>query len=128
MAGEGRTEAGNAATARAVGRMLRVSPRKLNLVVREIRGQPVQQAHMRLAGSRRRIAESVRKVLDSAVANAESNHGMNVDQLVVAEAWVGKNLTLRRGRARARGRYGPIRKPFSQVTILLAEESEAEDK
>lgn len=107
--------------ARAVGRMLRVSPRKLNLVVSEIRGHPVEEAHRRLAGSRRRIAQSVRKVLDSAVANADSNHGLDVDNLVVAGAWVGKNLTLRRLRARARGRASPIRKSFSQVTIVLRE-------
>ena len=117
---------GGPRSARAVGRMLRVSPRKLNEVAREIRGCSVAEATTRLTGSRRRIALTVRKVLDSAVANAENNFGMEVDRLMVSEAWVGKNLVLKRGRARARGRYGRILKPFSQITIHLRERSEAE--
>lgn len=109
------------AEARATGRMLRTSPQKLNLVVREIRGQPVEEAQRRLRGSPKRIAEAVVKVLDSAVANADARQDIDVDRLAVAEAWVGRNITLKRGRPRARGRYGPIRKPFSQVTIVLRE-------
>ncbi len=115
--------AGDVTEARAVGRMLRVSPQKLNLVVREIRGQSIDEAHRRLHGSRRRIAAAVDKVLQSAVANADARQDMDVDRLVVAEAWVGKNLTMKRGRPRARGRFGPIRKLFSQVTIVLREQA-----
>lgn len=111
--------------ARAVLRMLRVSPRKLNLVAGLIRGMRVERALAELEFSHRRIAHDVRKVLASAVANAENNHGLDIDALVVAEAFVGKNLVLKRMSARARGRGARIEKPFSQITIILRE---TEDK
>ncbi|MCL4189136.1 MAG: 50S ribosomal protein L22 [Rhodobacteraceae bacterium] len=99
--------------------MLRTSPQKLNLVAAMIRGKKVERALADLTFSKRRIAGDVRKCLQSAIANAENNHGLDVDELVVAEAWVGKNLVLKRGRPRARGRYGKIMKPFSEITIKL---------
>lgn len=105
--------------ARAVARMLRVSPRKLNLVAAMIRGKPVSKALADLDFSRKRIAGDVRKCLMSAVANAENNHGLDVDQLVVDEAYVGKNLVMKRGRPRARGRYARIMKPFAQLTVKV---------
>ncbi len=111
--------------AMAVARMLRVSPQKLNLVAESIRGKPVAAALADLTFSKKRIAGDVKKALQSAVANAENNHGLDVDALVVAEAWVGKNITLKRGRPRARGRFGKILKPFSQVTIVVREVEEA---
>ncbi len=107
--------------AMAKARMLRVSPQKLNLVAAMIRGKPVQTALNDLAFSRKRIATDVSKCLQSAVANAENNHGLDVDALVVAEAYVGKNLTLKRFRPRARGRVGRISKPFSEITIKVRE-------
>jgi len=110
-----------ARTVRAVGRMLRVSPQKLNLVAREIRGMSAQRASQRLAGSNRRAAKLLNTVLYSAIANAENNYGLDPDLLVVDQAWVGKNLVLRRGRPRARGRWSAIRKPFSQITVTLRE-------
>ncbi len=100
-------------------RMLRTSPQKLNLVAALIRGKKVGKALADLTFSKRRIAGDVRKCLQSAIANAENNHGLDVDSLVVAEAWVGKNLVLKRGRPRARGRYGKIMKPFSEITIKV---------
>jgi large subunit ribosomal protein L22 len=105
--------------ARAVNRMLRVSPQKLNLVAQLIRGKKVGLALADLSFSRKRIADNVKKTLESAIANAENNHDLDVDDLVVAEAFVGKNLVLKRGRPRARGRYGRILKPFSQITIVV---------
>jgi len=102
-------------------RMLRTSPQKLNLVAAMIRGKKVDRALNDLAFSKRRIAQDVRKCLQSAIANAENNHGLDVDELVVAEAYVGKNLTLKRGRPRARGRFGRIMKPFSELTIKVRE-------
>ncbi|HSM19234.1 MAG TPA: 50S ribosomal protein L22 [Hyphomicrobiales bacterium] len=105
--------------ARAVNRMLRISPQKLNLVAEMIRGKKVGPALADLTFSRKRIAEEVRKTLEAAIANAENNHDLDVDDLVVAEAYVGKNLVLKRGRPRARGRYGRIMKPFSQLTIVV---------
>ncbi|MFQ5438775.1 MAG: 50S ribosomal protein L22 [Paracoccaceae bacterium] len=110
--------------AMAVSRMLRTSPQKLNLVAQLIRGKSVEKAMSDLAFSKKRISEDVLKTLKSAVANAENNHGLDVDDLVVAEAWVGKNLTLKRGRPRARGRFGKILKPFAQVTIKVRENEE----
>ncbi|MCY4463575.1 MAG: 50S ribosomal protein L22 [Albidovulum sp.] len=104
--------------------MLRVSAQKLNLVARIIRGKPVAKAVDELAFSKKRIAGDVRKCLMSAVANAENNHELDVDILVVAEAYVGKRLVMRRGRPRARGRFGPIRKPVSQLTIVVREQAE----
>ncbi len=111
--------------AQAVGRLIRVSPIKLNLVAGLIRGKSVEAALAELAFSRRRIAADVRKVLESAVANAENNHQLDVDQLIVAEAYVGKNLVMKRFRPRARGRTASIRKPFSQITIVVREIEEA---
>jgi large subunit ribosomal protein L22 len=105
-------------------RMLRTSPQKLNLVAAMIRGKKVEKALADLAFSKRRISEDVRKCLQSAIANAENNHNLDVDELVVAEAWVGKHITLKRGRPRARGRYGRINKPFSELTIKVRQVEE----
>jgi len=110
--------------AMAMNRMLRVSPQKLNLVAQMIRGVAVDKALTMLTFSKKRIAADVKKTLQSAVANAENNHGLDVDELVVAEAWVGKNLVLKRGRPRARGRFGRIEKPFSQLTIKVRQVEE----
>jgi len=110
--------------ARAVGRMIRTSPQKLGEVAGLIRGQQVGQALTNLEFSKRRIARRVREVLQSAIANAENNHDLDVDQLVVAEAHVGKGLVMRRFRPRARGRVGRIRKPFSSITIVVEEREE----
>ena len=110
--------------AMAVNRMLRTSPQKLNLVAAMIRGKPVDKALAALTFSKRRIAEDVKKTLESAIANAENNHGLDVDELVVAEAWVGKNMIMKRGRPRARGRFGKIHKPFSQLTIKVRQVEE----
>ncbi|WP_371037627.1 MULTISPECIES: 50S ribosomal protein L22 [unclassified Rhodosalinus] len=100
-------------------RMLRTSPQKLNLVAAMIRGKKVDRALNDLTFSNKRIAQDVKKCLQSAIANAENNHNLDVDELVVAEAWVGKNLVLKRGRPRARGRFGRIVKPFSELTIKV---------
>ena len=110
--------------AMAVSRMLKTSPQKLNLVAQLIRNKPVAKALSELTFSKKRIADDVKKTLQSAIANAENNHGLDVDELIVAEAWVGKNLTMKRGRPRARGRYGKILKPFAQVTILVRQPEE----
>ena len=112
--------------AMAKTRMLRTSPQKLNLVAALIRGKTVDRALTDLTFSKKRIAEDVKKTLQSAVANAENNHGLDVDELIVAEAWVGKNLVMKRGRPRARGRFGKILKPFSQVTIKVRQVAEEE--
>ena len=100
-------------------KMLRTSPQKLNLVAGMIRGKKVGTALSDLTFSKRRIAQDVKKCLQSAIANAENNHGLDVDELIVAEAFVGKNLVMKRGRPRARGRYGKIMKPFSEITIKV---------
>lgn len=105
-------------------RMLRTSPQKLNLVAAMIRGKKVEKALTDLTFSNKRIANDVRKCLQSAIANAENNHNLDVDELVVAEAYVGKNLTLKRGRPRARGRFGRIIKPFSELTIKVRQVEE----
>ena len=110
--------------AQAVGRMLRVSPQKLNLVAQLIRGKKVETALADLTFSRKRIAGDVKKVLQSAIANAENNHDLDVDDLVVSEAYVGKNLVMNRWHARARGRVGRIEKPFSQITIVVRQVEE----
>lgn len=102
-------------------RMLRTSPQKLNLVAAMIRGKRVDKALSDLTFSRKRIAGDVKKCLQSAIANAENNHNLDVDELIVAEAWVGKNLVMKRGRPRARGRFGALRKPFSELTIKVRE-------
>ena len=101
--------------------MLRTSPQKLNLVAAMIRGKKVDKALSDLTFSKRRIAGDVKKCLQSAIANAENNHNLDVDQLVVAEAWVGKGMVMKRGRPRARGRFGKILKPFSESTIKVRE-------
>ncbi len=108
----------------AVSRMLKTSPQKLNLVAQLIRNKPVDKALADLTFSKKRIADDVKKTLQSAIANAENNHGLDVDELIVAEAYVGKNLTMKRGRPRARGRFGKILKPFAQVTILVRQKEE----
>jgi large subunit ribosomal protein L22 len=105
--------------AMAKSRMLRTSPQKLNLVAGLIRGKKVDKAIADLVFSKKRISGDVLKCLQSAIANAENNHGLDVDELVVAEAFCGKNLTLKRGRPRARGRFGKIMKPFSELTIKV---------
>jgi large subunit ribosomal protein L22 len=105
--------------AKAVTRMLRVSPQKLNLVAQLIRGKKVASALADLEFSRKRIARDVRKCLESAIANAENNHDLDVDELVVAEAHVGKALVIKRFAARGRGRVGSIFKPFSHLTIVV---------
>jgi large subunit ribosomal protein L22 len=100
---------------------LRTSPRKLNLVAQSIRGLPVQRALNELEFSPKRIATDVRKALYSAVSNAENNHNLDIDNLVVAEAYVGKNIVMKRFSARARGRASRIEKPFSEITIVVRE-------
>ena len=112
--------------ARAVLRSVRTSPQKHNLVAATIRGKKVEAALAELAFSRRRIAGDVKKTLQSAIANAENNHQLDVDQLVVAEASVGKSFVIKRFRPRARGRVGRIRKPFSHLTIVVREREETE--
>jgi large subunit ribosomal protein L22 len=107
--------------AKAVARMLRVSPQKLNLVAALIRGKKVATALADLEFSRKRIARDVRKCLQSAIANAENNHGLDIDELVVAEAHVGKSLVMKRFTPRGRGRAARIMKPFSQITIVVRE-------
>ena len=110
--------------ARAVTRLMRVSPQKLNLLAQLIRGKKVDRALADLTFSRKRIAKDVKKTLESAIANAENNHDLDVDALVVAEAYVGKNLVLKRVRPRARGRAGRIEKPFAQITVILRQVEE----
>ncbi|TRO91278.1 50S ribosomal protein L22 [Glycocaulis profundi] len=111
--------------ARSKVRMLRISPQKLNLVASMIRGKPVEKALNELAFSRKRAAVDVKKALESAIANAENNHGLDIDSLVVSEAYVGKNLVMKRFRARARGRGARILKPFAELTIVVREVEEA---
>jgi large subunit ribosomal protein L22 len=110
--------------ARAVTRLMRVSPQKLSLLAQLIRGKKVDRALADLTFSRKRIAKDVKKTLESAIANAENNHDLDVDALVVVEAYVGKNLVMKRMRARARGRAGRIEKPFSQITVVLRQVEE----
>jgi large subunit ribosomal protein L22 len=110
--------------ARAVTRLMRVSPQKLNLLAQLIRGKKVERALADLAFSRKRVAKDVKKTLESAIANAENNHDLDVDALVVAEAYVGKSLVMKRIRARARGRAARIEKPFAQITVVLRQVEE----
>jgi large subunit ribosomal protein L22 len=107
--------------AKAVARMLRVSPQKLNLLAQLIRGKKVSTALADLEFSRKRIAVDVRKCLESAIANAENNHDLDVDDLVVSEAHVGKALVIKRHESRGRGRMGSIQKPFANLTIVVRE-------
>ncbi len=109
----------------AVNRNMRISPIKLNQVAATIRGKKVDKALAELTFSRKRIAREVRKVLESAIANAENNHDLDIDSLVVAEAYVGKRMVMKRWKPRARGRVGRILKPFSQLTIVVREVEEA---
>ena len=106
-------------------RTLRTSARKLNLVAASIRGLKVQRALNELEFSHKRIAKDVRKALQSAISNAENNHNLDIDSLVVAEAFVGKNLIMKRFHARARGRASRVEKPFSEITIVVREVGEA---
>ena len=112
--------------AKAVARMLRVSPQKLNLVASLIRGKAVATALADLEFSNKRISVEVKKTLESAIANAENNHDLDVDDLVVAQAWVGKDIVLKRFSPRARGRAGRIEKPFANITIVVREVAAAE--
>ena len=100
-------------------RMLKTSPQKLNLLAGLIRGKKVDRALNDLTFSKKRIAADIKKCLQTAIANAENNHNLDVDELIVSEAYVGKNLTMKRGRPRARGRFGRIIKPFSEITIKV---------
>jgi large subunit ribosomal protein L22 len=111
--------------AMAMARNLRVSPQKLNLVAQSIRGMRVEKALAELEFSRKRISTDVRKCLQSAIANAENNHGLDIDRLVVAKAFVGKNMVMKRMHARARGRGSRVEKPFSQITIIVRETVES---
>ena len=113
--------------ARAVLRNVRVSPQKLNLVATMIRKMDVGKALAALQFSRRRISNDVKKVLESAIANAENNHSLDVDRLVVKEAYVGKSLVMKRFRPRAKGRASPIKKPFSRITIVLEEKKQKKE-
>ena len=112
--------------ARAVTRTIRVSPQKLNLVATMIRGKKVETALADLTFSRKRIAETVKKTLQSAIANAENNHDLDVDNLIVAEAYVGKSIVLKRFHVRGRGRASRILRPFSHLTIVVREVEEEE--
>ncbi|XSG82291.1 MAG: 50S ribosomal protein L22 [Methyloligella sp. ZOD6] len=111
--------------AQAVTRLLRVSPQKLNLVAQMIRGKKVERALADLTFSRKRIAQDVKKTLQSAIANAENNHDLDVDSLVVKEAFVGKGLVMKRIKPRARGRAARILKPFSQITVVVRQVEDA---
>ncbi|MFT5487272.1 MAG: large subunit ribosomal protein L22 [Paracoccaceae bacterium] len=110
--------------AKAFAKTIRVSPQKLNLVAQSIRGLPAERALAELSFSRKRIAVTVRTVLQAAIANAENNHQLDVDRLVVSEASVGKAFVMKRFRARARGRVGKIQKPFSNLTVVVREVEE----
>jgi large subunit ribosomal protein L22 len=110
--------------ARAIVRTIRTSPRKLNLVAQMIRGKTAQQAIHDLTFSKRRIAGTVKKALQAAIANAENNHQLDVDRLIVVEAHVGKSLHMRRFHARGRGRSAGIVKPFSHLTVVVREKNE----
>lgn len=110
--------------AQAIARNMRVSPRKLNLVAAMIRNQPVEKALAALTFSRRRIAQQVKKTLESAVANAENNHQLDVDRLVVKNAEVGKSIVMKRMHARGRGRSARVEKYFSHLKIIVAEQPE----
>jgi large subunit ribosomal protein L22 len=110
--------------AKAVLRMLRTSGQKLNLVAQLIRGKKVDKALAELSFSRKRVAGAVRKTLESAIANAENNHGLDTDELVVAEAYVGDSIVMKRFHARARGRASRVEKPFSHLTIVVRQVEE----
>lgn len=109
----------------AKGKLIRVSPQKLNLVAETIRGKKVEKALAELTFSRKRVAHQVKKVLMSAIANAENNHDLDIDQLVVSQAFVGRNMVLKRWTPRGRGRMGRIFKPFAEITIIVKAVEEA---
>jgi large subunit ribosomal protein L22 len=111
--------------ARAVTKLLRVSPQKLNLLAQLIRGKKVDKALADLTFSRKRIARDVEKTLESAIANAENNHDLDVDALIVSEAYVGKKLVMKRLKASARGRASRIEKPFAQITVIVRQVEES---
>jgi len=111
--------------ARAVTRLLRVSPQKLNLLAQLIRGKKVDKALADVTFSRKRIARDVKKTLESAIANAENNHDLDVDALVVSEAYVGKGLVMKRLKAGARGRSSRLEKPFAQITVIVRQVEES---
>jgi large subunit ribosomal protein L22 len=110
--------------AKAVIRRLRISPRKLGLVAGLIRGMKVGQALTQLSFSEKRIANDVKKALQSAIANAENNHNLNVDELVIKEAYVGKNLVMKRFHTRGRGKSAAIKKPYANLTLIVREQSD----
>jgi large subunit ribosomal protein L22 len=110
--------------ARAVTKLLRVSPQKLNLLAQLIRGKKVDKALADLTFSRKRIARDVKKTLESAIANAENNHDLDVDALIVSEAYVGKGLVMKRLKASARGRASRIEKPFARITVIVRQVEE----
>lgn len=109
--------------ARAFARYIRTSPQKLNLVAQMIRGKKAEQAVTELEFSSRRVSNEVKKCLESAIANAENNHNLDIDRLVVSEAYVGKSIVMKRFRARAKGRGARILKPFSNLTIVVKEQA-----
>ena len=113
--------------AQAIARTIRISPQKLNLVAASIRGKKVDRALAELEFSRKRIASTVKKTLESAIANAENNHDLDVDSLIVAEAYVGKSIVMKRFHARGRGRSSRIEKPFSHLTIVVREVEATEE-
>ena len=115
-------------TSRAIGKMIRISPYKLNLEAKSIRGKKVDDALSYLEFSKKRISNTVKDTLESAIANAENNHALDIDKLYIDEAFVGKNMVMKRWRARARGRAAKILKPFSQLTIVLKEKNIEETK
>ena len=110
-------------TSRAIGKMIRISPYKLNLEAKSIRGKKVDDALSYLEFSKKRISNTVKDILESAIANAENNHALDIDKLYIDEVFVGKNMVMKRWRARARGRAAKILKPFSQLTIVLKEQN-----
>jgi large subunit ribosomal protein L22 len=126
MGKEARARVLSDSQAKAVGRGIRTSPRKLNLVAQTIRGKRAEAALASLSFSQRRVAHEVKKVLESAIANAENNHDLDVDDLVVTEASVGKNMVLKRFHARARGRGAAVEKFFAQITIVVEEKAAEE--
>jgi large subunit ribosomal protein L22 len=111
--------------AKAITRSIRISPRKLNFVASSIRGMRAEKALAELTFSRKRISRDIKKTLESAIANAENNHGLDINALVVAEAYVGKNIVMRRFSPRGRGKVGTIEKFFSQLTIIVRQVEEA---
>ena len=115
-------------SSKAIGKMIRISPYKLNLEAKSIRGKKVGDALSYLEFSKKRISNTVKGTLEIAIANAENNHSLDIDKLYVDEAFVGKNMVMKRFRARARGRAAKILKPFSQLTIVLTEQNIEETK